>query len=192
MSPLHRCAGQGPGVREVAQCPKEAGDIRRHWADLQLLRPHSVPKALDPRSGACPGSCFSGGWTDFQLCARQQVTLCLYLFFFFSPGPCLGIRQDPSSCPAPRASRVSHQETVGCRFRAGLGDTAASSRIHLPRFGAWPGPDLTGGQAGHLATPSHPPSSSGRFWAGAGTPDEHTRERGWGQYSAGSWIQSLN
>lgn len=106
--------------------------------------------------------------------------------------PCLGICQDPSSCPAPRASRVSHQETLGCRFRAGLGGTAASSRIHLPRFGAWPGPDLTGGQVGHLATPSLPPSSSGRFWAGAGTPNEHTGERGWGRYSAGSWMQSLN
>ena len=32
----------------------------------------------------------------------------------------------------------------------------------------------------------------GRAGPGAGTPDEHTRERGWGQYSAGSWIQSLN
>ena len=83
MSPLHRCAGQGPGVREVAQCPKEAGDLRRHWADLHLFRPHSVSEALDPHSGACPGSCFSGDWTDLQLCARQQVTLCLYLFFFF-------------------------------------------------------------------------------------------------------------
>ena len=76
--PLHRCAGQGPGVWEVAQCPKEAGDVRRHWADLHLFRPHSVSKALAPRSRACPGSCFSGDWTDLQLCARQQVTLCLY------------------------------------------------------------------------------------------------------------------
>ena len=101
------------------------------------------------------------------------------------------------SCPG--ASRVSRQETLVCRFRAGLGDTAASSGIHFPRFGAWPGPDLTGGQAGHLttawppATPQPSPQLLREALGGSRDPRmSTTHERGWGQDSAGSWIQLLN
>ena len=171
--------GVSAGRRRVglSLCARSlCGDPSRARGALCAWLPCVLTTDQSPAARGCPAPC--------PCCPRSRAHQ--------GSLPCLGICQDPSSCPAPRASRVSHQETVGCRFRAGLGDTAASSRIHLPRFGAWPGPDLTGGQAGHLATPSHPPSSSGRFWAGAGTPDEHTRERGWGQYSAGSWIQSLN
>ena len=83
---LHRRAGQGPGVWEVAQCAQEAGDLRQPRADLHVFGPYSVSKALDPSSRACPGSCFCGDWRDLQLCAREQVTS--YLRFTFSSLGC--------------------------------------------------------------------------------------------------------
>ena len=109
-----------------------------------------------PAAWGCPAPC---------LCCPQSWARQGFL-------PCLGICQDPSSYPAPHASRVSREETLVCRFRAGLGDTAASSGIHFPRFGAWPGPDLTGGQAEHLTTawPPAPARGSGRE---QGPPNEH-------------------
>lgn len=72
------------------------------------------------------------------------------------------------------------------QVQGGPEDTAASSGIHFPRFGAWPGPDLTGGQAGHLAT-AWPPAtrqpSPQLLWAALGgsrDPQTSTTSEGLG------------
>lgn len=85
-----------------------------------------------------------------------------------------------------------------CRFRAGLRTQPLPPESTFP--GLEPGPALTSLvvrrdtwlQPGPRLHASRPPSSSGRLWAGAGTPKRAPLVRGWEQSSAGSRIQSLN
>ncbi|EDM13951.1 alkB, alkylation repair homolog 2 (E. coli) (predicted), isoform CRA_b [Rattus norvegicus] len=61
------------GVRKVAQCSQEAGNLWGRWPHIYVFWSYPDTKAVDSGSRARSRPSLQGDRTDLQLCAREQV-----------------------------------------------------------------------------------------------------------------------